>query len=489
MHESRRRRLLRFQQVFTPPGTPPADTLLIEGAHIAAVGQWKHLCRTESQVEVFDYSDRFAYPGWIDPHAHFFSLAARIHQVDLSHASNPEAVTAALRQTHRKPWIHAVGLPASFLADPHGLQQMLDTMFPHQPVAIETFDAHALWLNRAAARASFPGRDLPDVLIFRDRDMESLMERLQQVNELTLSDLQAAARRCLSYGITTVTEAALRRRQLSLLQQCAAPPLGIDLVAAYTPLTTDETLPPPLNTPHLKLHALKLFMDGALTSGGLWNSFTAAGLPSADGPPFPMDFYRQWVQKAARAGWDIWMHAIGDQAVTAAVDLLGPTGSRVRRIEHIQFIKTADIQRLAEHRIIPSVQPYHRLTDAPLLRDAAVPAHIQAYAYGCLYAAAPDLLTIGSDFPIVPPDPLRHLSAAIDPTAEPACRLPDAAAAVTAMTARAARSLGLHDRGALLPGFKADIVIYDRPREAMLNVPEARPAAVWKDGQEVVSAV
>ena len=56
------------------------------------------------------------------------------------------------------------------------------------------------------------------------------------------------------------------------------------------------------------------------------------------------------------------------------------------------------------------------------------------------------------------------------------------------VTRQAARALGLgHDRGALLPGAQADLVIWDaeRPAELVAGVGSARPLQVYRQGLKI----
>ncbi len=483
------RRLFRFRKVFSS-GTdgPPPDALVIEGETIRRVGRFRDLMKSGFNGDVEDYSDQYAYPGWVDPHAHLLVLAGRSRKIDLSAVSTVAAAITALKKARTGDLIAGVGLPPAFLKDGPSFQKQLDEAFPDRAVIIETFDAHAVWLNWAAARRLLSIENPSGVLLFRDRQMTAIMQKIRSLFSLSLADLEHAARECLRYGITTVTEAALRAHQLALFRQCISRPLSVDVVAAYAPQSTDEALPQPVDLPHLKLKAVKLFMDGALTSGGLWNSFSMKALPSADAAVFPLEFYRHWLRKAGNEGWDIWIHAIGDAAVTAALDLMEEIpSSAVRRVEHLQFVCRSDLRRFRKLNAIPSVQPFHRLTDAPMWRDVAIPAHILAYAYGEMYRTDPASVAVGSDFPIVPPDPLLELYAATDPAAPWGCRFPDGASAIRAMTLGAARSLGLHDRGDLRSGHKADIVAYDVPLETVLASPDnlPRPTAVWKNGRRM----
>ena len=112
----------------------------------------------------------------------------------------------------------------------------------------------------------------------------------------------------------------------------------------------------------------KCFADGSL------GSRTAALLadiePEPDRPLPPdrrrgvwmtePDELRERVERAAAGGISSQVHAIGDAAVRAALDVLAPTAGAVPfmpRIEHVQLLDPADRGRFAAAGIAASVQP------------------------------------------------------------------------------------------------------------------------------------
>src|SRR6185369_15491168 len=115
---------------------------------------------------------------------------------------------------------------------------------------------------------------------------------------------------------------------------------------------------------------LKGFIDGTLGDG------TAAMFqPFADRPDFrglPRMTQEQLdsaVIIADRLGFQIGIHAIGDQGVHMVLDayekaaLVNGTRGRRHRIEHAQLIIPADIPRFGHLGVVASMQPTHATTD------------------------------------------------------------------------------------------------------------------------------
>ncbi len=479
------RRLIRARRFFTAnPHRPYVEAILCEVDTIRAIGDYKTLRRQVKHSEIVDYRQWYGYPGFVDAHAHLWALAESFQKISLHTATNASEIIRALNNDTNTLRKWGYGFSPRIIPDPDGFQALLDNEIPHVPVLIETVDAHAIWLNqRAAEELGVPCRS---VLWFCDQHAEPIIKKWRSHFSIRREDMLRASRECLRHGITTVAEAALRNDQLPLWESIVQNPLLIDIAAAYAPSCPDEPLPPPIRTPRTRLHALKLFFDGALNSGGLWNSVPIGKISPQDAPPFPMDFYEAYIQQAVLRKWDVWIHAIGDLAVQAALDVFDrmPVAG-VRRIEHIQFVQKEDINRFQKLNVIPSVQPYHRVLDTPLMQGVELPPTIVAYGYGLLARHVRHII-LGSDFPIVPVSPLWQLKAATDPAAPSASRLP-VLQSIEAFTRYAAASLGFSDRGMLWPGMLADVVFFDVPLEEIIPDPtHTCPVKVWKRGRDVI---
>ena len=124
------------------------------------------------------------------------------------------------------------------------------------------------------------------------------------------------------------------------------------------------------------------------------------------------------VHRAASAGLQCALHAIGDAAVSLAIDALvslGPLGYGQRhRIEHLELTHSEDATRLGEKGIIASIQPVH--SDPSILRawhDLLGPERRRrAFAYREFHDHGAQL-AIGTDSPTAPHFPFRNLYIAI----------------------------------------------------------------------------
>jgi hypothetical protein len=260
----------------------------------------------------------------------------------------------------------------------------------------------------------------------------------------------------------------------------------------------------------LRLGWLKTFADGSLGSRTAALLEPLEPIPGEPAPPnggygvwlVPPDELRAQATRAAALGITTQIHGIGDAAVRVALDVLAPTVGRtalVPRVEHTQLVSEADIPRFAALGIAASMQPVHVRSDAEKARRLWGPrAEARGYALAAL-AATGALIPFGTDAPVEPVDPWPGIACAVTrsapswPEGTPPFGPENALElwrAVRAACVDPALSAGETDRGRLLPGHRADIVVLPaaavrEPVEAGGALWNARPRLVLMDGEVV----
>jgi len=214
--------------------------------------------------------------------------------------------------------------------------------------------------------------------------------------------------------------------------------------------------------------------------------------------------------RATAAGLPTTIHAIGDRAVHDVLDTfervrareveLGiPRGSRRHRIEHVQIIHPADVDRLAEYGLIASMQPIHATSDWQIA-DRVWGAERVQWAYNPrLQLDRSVVVAFGSDAPYDHIGWIRGVHAAV--TRRRADGTPNAAGwtpaakvsvdeALRAYTLASAYTAGMEDRlGKLAPGYLADLVVVDADPYALapddllsMNVIGTMVGGLWRFG-------
>jgi len=159
------------------------------------------------------------------------------------------------------------------------------------------------------------------------------------------------------------------------------------------------------------------------------------------------------------------VHAIGDRAARALLDAFDACDdSPAPRFEHAQTLHPRDVPRLAGR--YASMQPLHKADDARIAPARLGEARMGSFFRFRALLAHGARLAFGSDWPIVSPDPLLGIKAAVTgldldgrPFAtEHSISVHDA---LVAYTRTAAQMLELPS-GTLAPGRAADLVVLDR---------------------------
>ena len=247
--------------------------------------------------------------------------------------------------------------------------------------------------------------------------------------------------------------------------------------------------------PRLRLGGVKAFVDGSL--GAETARFYAPyGVRGGRGEwAMDRDWLASWTKDASDAGLQVALHAIGDEAVDVACDLLAEARSKDlartamaaprHRVEHAQHLSPEGAQRLRSARVYASVQPLHMVSDAPKVSGGLGTERAQrAYAFKTI-AQAGVPLGLGSDWFVAEPDPLQALRAAALRDGPEALSPEDA---LVAHTAGAARS-GLDDlSGVFAPDSNADLVVLSADPTTSAGLATARVLRTFVAGAEVYRA-
>jgi predicted amidohydrolase YtcJ len=464
------------------PSLPTARALAIAGGHVAG-GVGTHETALPSP-DVVDLRGRCVVPGFTDSHVHFptWSLAQR--DVRLEDVSGlPEALDRVRAHPRRGTWIRGTGWrSAEWESQP--TKDALDEVTGSTPAALWSRDYHSLWLNSAALALAGGDLEVEGGVVERDDDGEPtgiLREESawqfrarfaappeEEWVEATREGMRLAATR----GVVAVHDKdgwlgspAIFRRvaELDGLTLRIWQSLPRERVAELETLSFRSGI----GSDYLRIGYLKAFMDGTLGSQTAW-MLDGSGVCITSGEELA-----EIVRRAARAGWPVSVHAIGDRANREALDAFeatrdewAPLGLR-QRIEHAQCVAPEDLARFAELGVACSVQFSHAPSDRDLADRFWGERTEGAYAFRSLWDSGA-LVANGSDAPVEELDPLAGIRAGVlrtiddRPAWHPEQRL-TIEEALLATTVNPAWLTGdERRRGKLLPGYLADLVVLSR---------------------------
>ncbi len=491
---------------------PRATALVLRGDEIIYVGD-DTTARAFQQRDsvVIDLRNKLTLPAFTDAHIHFTGFAQTLENVDLggcrSLAQAVERVRARAAQTAPGQLIWGGGWNNAEWDNPaFPDKRALDAVAPTHPVMLTRKDGHSIWLNsRALERAQITRATVAPQGGVIDRDADGEPSGILRENALALlgggigafsdalqsATLERALRYAHSRGLAAIhnIEDANALRAFQTLR--AENKLTLRVVHALPidklSLAIELGLQRGLGDKWLRLQAVKIFSDGSLGSRTAEMHEPYADAPAQRGvavteSPALLDAAR----RAAQANWDVWVHAIGDRAITRVLDIFaqlraeGFHDARFR-IEHVQHLRPSDVTRFRALNVVASMQPLHQPSDMRVV-DAALGAARAAWTYAfrnLLDANA--TLAFGSDAPVEKLDPLLGIHAAV--TRQNAQHAPadgwypaqkiSVLEAVRAYTLGAAEAVGDAARaGSLAVGKRGDIVVLNE------NIFEIPPRAI-----------
>lgn len=446
-------------------------------------------------------------PGLIDAHLHWQWTARSLTEVDVFEV--PDKQVAVQRVAERVAmvvpgeWITGHGWSQAFWKDdsfPSAAD--LDPISPNNPVYLRAKSGHAIWVNTAALQVTGVTANTPDpegghigrdesgnpTGILFENAIDLIFSKIPHpsVEEISMQ-MKAAQKLALASGLTGFHDfdGPVCFQALQLMRERGE--LALRVVKN-------------INDPHIKhAHALgirwgfgddwirigglKIFADGAL------GPRTALMVDHYEGEPdnygirvTDKEDMLQWVKTATLAGMPSTIHAIGDLAVRDVLDVYEAVRKveaahgikpeqRRHRIEHVQIIHPADKHRLAELKIIASMQPIHATSDY-IMADKHWGARSELAYNPRLQLDQGVMVAFGSDSPIDPFDPIPNIYAAVtrrrtDGTPNEAGWYPQnkitVAEALRGFTIGAAYAAGTEDRqGKIAPGYLADLVVLDQ---------------------------
>ena len=481
---------------------------------------------TGRRTRVIDLRGRLALPAFGDAHVHpvsggLESLRCNLLGLRTRHECL-ETVADYSSARHPGDWVLGGGWTMS--AFPGGLPTAadLDAVTGGRPAFLPNRDHHSAWVNTAALTIAGIDASTPDPVDGRiergeagqptgtlhDGAMRLVATRVPPATAAELlTGLVAGQAHLHALGITSFQDACVG----------AAGELGMPdsfdayrMAADYGMLSShvvgalwwdrsrgldqiDDLLArrEQASDGQFRATTVKLMLDGVC------ETFTAAmSAPYLDRHGHPTDHQgrlfideetlREATARLAAAGFQLHFHAIGDHAVSTALDVIEALPAAQRQaarhhLAHLQFITPRDLSRFKALDAVANFQPLWATAD-PQMEELTIPfvgAERSAWQYqiGTLVGQG-TRIAFGSDWPVSSADPLqemhvavnRVLSASLGRPGERECEDPfQPDQAITLEAALGAFTTGVawvnHEEdvaGRLLPGMRADVTVLDQ---------------------------
>lgn len=510
-------------------GNNKASAVLIEGEFIKHVGSMNE-CRSiaKNRTLVIDLKGKYLLPGFIDAHTHFVELSKFKIDVNLLGTRSIDEINEYLikyRANMKKgiSWVLGGGWDRNNYTNPSLLNRhTLDKVFPDIPVALFSKDYHSKLCNSLALRIAGidESTQTPNGgLIERDENgyptgilfetATELIDRhiVQASDYVTEKAIQLTIDDFYQYGLVafhTMEDERACRLLLRLQEKGSKFRFCWHFQVHELDKMIDSHEVSYGNNEWFKIGGVKLFGDGSL------GSRTAAMFNPYSNEPenygilrYSNDEILALIKKADRAGLSSTIHAIGDKCVhqvASTILKLKPSEvtSPMHRIEHVQSIRPQDIEIVKKAKLLVSLQPVHLANDIPMIEMYWSDIKEEAYAYNSLIESGIPY-AFGSDAPIESFNPFWGIYTAaqrkqgLKTNAASWCpkQLISLDQAIFGYTQGAAQaSISQHIRGAIVPGYLADLCVVENPYNNELDyLLYARSLMTIVSGEIVYSAI
>lgn len=407
------------------PGAQPGlvDITLTDGS-IVSITPADSIGPTATE-ESIDLDGRWVSPGMWDNHVHASQWALTERRLDLSRTESAreaaslvaDAVAIAASPAPGQPFIGA-GFRDGLWPDAPNLAD-LDAASRGVPVVLVSGDLHCVWLNSAALDL-YGYRGHETGLLVEDDAFEVTAKINVAPNELLDGWVAEAASVAARRGVVGIVDLEMDWNADAWQRRMAD---GFDTLRVEFGIYSqdlDRAIALGYRTGNrlgdlLTVGRFKVLTDGSLNTRTAYcyddypdpeGAETTNGMlvvPPADLLPL--------MRRASDAGLEPTVHAIGDHAISLALDAFEEIGC-LGRIEHAQLVSDSDLPRFARLGVTASVQPDHAMDDRDVAEHHWAGRTARAFPLRALLDAGAQL-AFGSDAPVSPLDPWATAAAAV----------------------------------------------------------------------------
>ena len=505
--------LLRNGEIMTPGGWVRA--LAVRDGVISAVGDDAEVSALAGPTtRVIDLAGAAVLPGLHDTHVHSMFAGLEQFQCRIAPGADPAAILAAVKACAAKlkpgEWLVGGNWVGAVFRDVEQHRRLLDEAAPANPVLLNDEAHHSVWVNTRALELAGITRKTanpPGGIIERDAAGEAtglLREEATRLVESIVPEPDAATRRralllasqqMLSFGITSYTEATVRKGDIASFADLSGEGLLKQRVRGcivWAPGDVDGERLIRERARYARARfatdCVKIFTDGvpleSRTAAMLEPYLDAHGGHDGTGMLMvPQAQLNEGVARFDRAGLHVKFHAAGDAAVRSAIDAVAYArkangwGGPMHDVGHNSFVDLADVPRVHMLNMAFEFSPYIWYPTPITAVDVRRVVGEQRLA-----RFIPVLDGIDSGALVT-----RQSPGGSKETIAPEERI-SLEQAIRMFTESGARLMGQRDRvGAIEPGMHADLVVVERnPFEVPITeVHDTKVRMTFVEGEKV----
>lgn len=383
-----------------------AEAVAVKDGIITAVGSNREITALAGKdTVVIDAGGNTVMPGINDSHVHMWESGMLMEGVVTfgieSISELKEEIKKKLKDKKPGEWLQGGGwIESQFKEKRMPVKDDIDDVSPNNPVVIErifsTCVANSRALELAGITENTPdpeGGEIgrypdgkPNGLLFRTakqlvRDVmpsafgESQFGSGKEIERVIVNAMNAF----INAGITSITEPGVTPamiRAYQNLRECGNLKIRTNLMPCWHGFAINEKqdfsdrligelgLYTGFGDEWLRIGALKMAIDGGLTSKTAWKSWAYKGEDKPREVELRLDISKldEWVKEAHDAGWSVGIHVMGDTAIEAAVNAMykayeANPSKRRHQLIHAYYPTDDVIEKMKKADIIAAVQP------------------------------------------------------------------------------------------------------------------------------------
>ncbi len=401
-------KIIKNAKIFTSDkDKPQATALVVKDGKFVYVGDESGL--TDYEGDVTDFGGKFIMPGIIDSHMHI-TIPVGFEYADMGERLEPDGKQEALdimaKRIKENPGQkrYRFLMEKKFLKGEDIVKEDLDAICPDAELQIQEGEGHSIWVNSKILERHGITDDTPDPIpglaIYVRKDghvtgncIEGAAEVpiiLDSSMELTDEQVDAALQRWIDfsveYGVCAVFDAGLPGdmkfhekvyKRLCELDKQGKLPVYIDgsLVInaekdAEEGLEQVKRFRDEYNTEHLRVHTMKIFMDGTQKIHTAAMVTPYVDVHTLGTTAFSAEGMCELLKNLNEAGLDLHLHTVGERASRTVLD-----GVELARKEmgdslkvrvtcaHLEIQDDADLDRFAKLGVIANFTPHWHAGD------------------------------------------------------------------------------------------------------------------------------
>ena len=481
------------------PSRPRAQAVAIDNSRIVEVGTNREVkALINDGTTVIDLNGKTVLPGFIDTHIHVAGFGKALAEINLRGVQSIREIQGKLKKrvekTQEEEWILGRGWDQDRLKEKrYPTRWDLDKVSPNNPVVFTRVCGHVCAVNtKALEKAGITAETTPPPGGEIDKDpetgeptgilRENAMDLVHNVKpepseHQLMKACHLACRKAVEAGLTSVHWIISSPAEIRVIQMLRAKgrlPLRVYLLipVGFLDHLVGLGVSAGFGDHMVRIGGAKIFADGSLGARTAALHASYSDDPSTKGMMiYSKKKLEELVMKAHRAGLQLAVHAIGDQAIDVVLTALEKTLKKIpredhrHRIEHASVLSEILISRMKKLGVIASVQPHFVVSDF-WVADRLGPKRARwTYPFKTLIQEGVQIAG-GSDCPVEPINPLLGIWAASSRESFPEERI-SVDNALRMYTIDAAFASFEEDaKGSIEAGKLADLVVLSRdPRK------------------------